>query len=165
MPARKINSAIATPLGVSFPQTSPKPAHGWSAGHADGDIDAMYDLGYLLLGLGDKDTAENWMEKAAEGGHPRAQVLYGDSLRFGNGSPSGSSFGWLIGIAERHAQVAIPIGLSRLAEAYDLGIGGPHPRLQAKTTVGLYRSLAAEQDYAHRPIRTPGNTTRKATAA
>jgi hypothetical protein len=119
-------------------------ARAWfERGATDGDIDSMYDLANLLLDLGDKDASETWMERAAEGGHPRAQVLYGDSQRFGNGSPTG-----LRSAAHWYREAALqgdPVGLTRLAEAYDLGIGGL--TLDYKTTVKLYQA-AADQNYA-----------------
>jgi len=111
-------------------------------GTADGDIDTMYELGYLLQTQGDKDAAAPWIQKAAESGEPRAQVLYGDSFRFGNGSPTGlrEAAHWYLEAAKQ----GDPVGMVKVAEVFDLGIGGV--MLDYQTTTRLYEA-AAKQGY------------------
>ena len=53
-----------------------------------GHVDAQTTLGLLLFDSGDRGGAMRWLKSAAEGGDPRASLIYGTALFNGDGVPA-----------------------------------------------------------------------------
>jgi cell division septation protein DedD len=137
----QFNLAQAYKLGRGVPINLAAAQQWYERAARQGHRDAQTSLGLTLFGNGDQVGAMRWLRLGAEGGEPRAMLVYGTALFNGDGVPADRVRAYAL--VSRAAAQGLAAAKSTLSEMDQL-----IPLAERKQGIALAMSMAAPQGAA-----------------